>query len=126
MDILTTKLAGANTHNSTLQKELDKYKVKCKILERKLRSENCSLEKADDASLLMSSLSQSALFANIRTRKIAHVFEEKLMKAMELNSQASYRHKQEKTLLESKIDKLQETVRVLALQNQDGTVSYCS
>jgi len=62
MDILTTKLAGANTHNSTLQKELDK----------------------------------------------------------------SYRHKQEKTLLESKIDKLQETVRVLALQNQDGTVSYCS
>jgi len=125
-DILIAKLAGANTHNSTLQKELDEYKEKCKILERKLRSENCSLEKADDASLLMSSLSQSAQFANIRTRKIAHVFEEKLMKAMELNSQASYKHKQEKKLLQSKIDKLQETVRVLALQNQDGTVSYCS
>jgi chromosome segregation ATPase len=56
IDILTTKLAGANTHNSTLQKELDEYKEKCKILERKLRSDNCSLEKADDASLLMSSL----------------------------------------------------------------------
>lgn len=124
LDILTAKLAGANTCNSTLRKELEEWKEKCKILERKLRSENCSLEKADDASLLMSSLSQSAQFANNRTRKIAHIFEEKLIKAMEASSQATYRHKQEKKMLHLKIEKLQETIRTLALQNQANEILF--
>mmetsp|Transcript_7452 Transcript_7452/g.10821 ORF Transcript_7452/g.10821 Transcript_7452/m.10821 type:complete len:671 (-) Transcript_7452:76-2088(-) len=118
IEILTTKLAGANIHNSTLKKVVEELKQKCESLEGKLRAANGGVEQQDDTSLLVSSLSQSAQFANNRTRKIAKMFEEKLVNAMVTSNQASSRHKQEKEKLYAKINKLEETVRQLTAQQQ--------
>ena len=128
MDVLTTKLAGANSYNSTLQKELAESKQKCEELEaelaakgsdedvQNLKSINSSLHRQmDDATTLMSSLGQSAQTANTHTRNMAKLFEEKLSNAMAATS----RHMQEKEKLQAEINKLEKTVKLLEIQTSN-------
>ena len=132
MDVLTTKLAGANAYNAMLQKELAESKQKCEELEaelaakgsdedvQNLKSINSSLHRQmDDATTLMSSLRQSAQTANTHTRNMAKLFEEKLSNAMAANKQAASRHMQEKEKLQAEINKLEKTVKLLEIQTSN-------